>query len=205
MQQTRVMVDAAKRLINEKGTKFTTQELAQEAGVAVQTFYRHFGGKDQLLLAAIEDILAEEAGAYEQGARDINDPVARLRYYVMAVLLNLEREGRGAEVPGLITAELLRLHQQYPEEMQHIARPFLDLLARELRTCQDAGLLVLADADQSAELMVVFIRSAYHHYAFAARRPPAEAIAERVWEFCLAGIGGSAHERKPARESTAAP
>jgi AcrR family transcriptional regulator len=191
MQQTRVMVDAAKRLINEKGTKFTTQELAQEAGVGIQTFYRYFGGKDQLMLAAIEDILAEQAVEFEQAARELPGPLARLHYYVRAVLSNLEREGRSAEVPRLVVAELLRLHQVYPEEMGHVAQPFQDLLARELRACQEAGLLAPGDADRGAEYMVIFIRSVYHHYAFAARKEPTGVIADRVWEFCLTGIGGT--------------
>lgn len=93
MQQMRIMVDAARRLIAEKGTGFTTQELAKEAGVAIQTFYRHFGGKDQLLLAAIEDLIAENAARYEEEARELPDPVARLRYYVKAVLSGLDSEG----------------------------------------------------------------------------------------------------------------
>jgi TetR/AcrR family transcriptional regulator len=68
-----IMVDAAKRLIAQKGSGFTTQELAREAGVALQTFYRQFGGKDQLLLATLEDMHAEQAAAYEEAARDIPD------------------------------------------------------------------------------------------------------------------------------------
>lgn len=40
--QVRLMLDAALRLIREKGDSFTTQELVKEAGVALQTFYRYF-------------------------------------------------------------------------------------------------------------------------------------------------------------------
>ncbi|WP_138985403.1 helix-turn-helix domain-containing protein, partial [Mycobacterium avium] len=49
--QVRLMLDAALRLIREKGDSFTTQELVKEAGVALQTFYRYFATKDELLLA----------------------------------------------------------------------------------------------------------------------------------------------------------
>ena len=54
VQQARVLIDAARRLVAEKGENFTTHELVKEAGVALQTFYRYFAGKDELLLAVID-------------------------------------------------------------------------------------------------------------------------------------------------------
>src|ERR1700690_4453226 len=62
IEQARVIVQAARTLINRQGD-FTTQELVKEAGVALQTFYRYFQSKDQLLLALIEDMIAEQAVA----------------------------------------------------------------------------------------------------------------------------------------------
>jgi AcrR family transcriptional regulator len=56
---SRAILEAAHRLVAEKGEDFTTQELIKEAGVALQTFYRHYGSKDQLLLAVIGDLIAE--------------------------------------------------------------------------------------------------------------------------------------------------
>jgi AcrR family transcriptional regulator len=190
VQQMQVMVDAAKRLIAEKGGKFTTQELAAEAGVAMQTFYRHFGGKDQLLLAALEDMHTEEIARWEQEARDFPDPVARLRYYVTAAVSNLDAEGGAAAKARFVTAEHWRLHMLFPEEMAHANEPFAHLLVRELRAAQATGLLPPQDAGQAADLMAMLIRSAYHHFAFAATDEPAAAIAARVWDFCLAGISG---------------
>ena len=64
IEQAKSMVDAARRLIAQKGERFTTQELVKEAGVALQTFYRHFEGKDQLLLAVLEESIAEDVWAF---------------------------------------------------------------------------------------------------------------------------------------------
>ena len=69
------IVVAARRLITERGEHFTTQELVKEAGVALQTFYRLFGGKDQLLLAVFEDLIAESCAEYEAAAAELPDPV----------------------------------------------------------------------------------------------------------------------------------
>ena len=82
MEQATLIVDAARRLIAERGERFTTQELVKEAGVALQTFYRIFAGKDQLLLAVFDDLIAESCAEYEAAAADLPDPVSRLRFYV---------------------------------------------------------------------------------------------------------------------------
>jgi len=190
VRQMKVMVEAAKRLIARKGYGFTTQELAREAGVALQTFYRHFGGKDQLLLATLEDMHATMAEQYAAAARDLPDPLARLHYYVTTVLSHLE--GTGAESPQFITAEHWRLHQLFPEEMTLATQPTVDLFARELRAAQEQGLIAVSDVDRSAELMVMLVRAVYHHYAFKAATEPTSAIADHVWELCLQGIGGRA-------------
>jgi AcrR family transcriptional regulator len=195
VRQMRIMVDAARRLIAQKGSGFTTQELAREAGVALQTFYRHFGGKDQLLLAALEDMHAEHAVAYEEAAGDIANPLDRLHFYVTLALSGLDEAGPGAMTPQFITAEHWRLHQLFPQDTMLATQPTVDLFARELRAAQEQGLLATTDATRSAELMVMIVRTVYHHYAFVAKTESAGQIAEHVWEFCLSGIGGRAEGR----------
>lgn len=185
-----VMVDAARRLIAEKGSGFTTQELARESGVALQTFYRHFGGKDQLLLAVLEDLHAEMAVQYEESARDLPDPLARMRYYVRAVLDSLDQPGPALTRAQFITGEHWRLYQQFPEEVAAATQPIVDLFAREIRAAQEQGLIAPSNAASSAELVVMLLRTLYHQYAFAKRNESVDAIAEHAWEFCLAGISG---------------
>jgi AcrR family transcriptional regulator len=87
------------------------------AGVAIQTFYRHFGGKDQLLLAAIEDMHTEQVAVYEEAAGDLPGPVARLRY-IKAALSGLDAEGPGA-YPGFTAAA----HRTYHEPSFARGRP----------------------------------------------------------------------------------
>ncbi|MGH3250033.1 MAG: TetR/AcrR family transcriptional regulator [Trebonia sp.] len=190
VRQMKIMVEAATRLISRKGYGFTTQELAREAGVALQTFYRHFGGKDQLLLATIEDLHTTQAEHYAVAARDLPDPLARLHYYVTATLASLDGTGPAGQGPRFITAEHWRLYQLFPGEMTLATQPIVDLFAHELRAAQEQGLITVADVDRSAELMVMLVRAVYHHYAFTASSEPAAATAERVWELCLQGIGG---------------
>ncbi|MBL7494988.1 TetR/AcrR family transcriptional regulator [Frankia sp. CNm7] len=188
IQQTRDMVDAARRLIAVKGSSFTTQELVREAGVAMQTFYRHFTGKDQLLLAVLEDIVAENIGRYEQAARGLPDPLSRLRYYLTAMVAGLSGDLAGAR---FVTSEHWRLHERFPDEIAAADQPVVDLIERELRAAQDAGLLPPTDTGRDAEMIARVAMSVFHHYAYTSGRWSPEALGEYLWEFCLGGIGRS--------------
>jgi AcrR family transcriptional regulator len=191
IRQARVIIGAARRLMERKG-EFTTQELAKEAGVALQTFYRHFASKDELLLAVIEDLIREQANRLDALAADIADPVARLRLYVTSSLQSLSSS---ADLVGArsITAEHWRLHQLFPDEMEKAVRPFVDLVHRTLLEAQATGQATPIDAARDAWLMVDLVRSVFHTYAFAPLDRPLEEIAEHTWSFCLRGIGGHAH------------
>jgi AcrR family transcriptional regulator len=189
IEQSRQIVGAARRLIERRGGQWTTKELASEAEVALQTFYRHFDGKDQLLLAVIEDLMAESVAGYELVARRIKDPVDRLHRYVSIVFESVTDEGRpGAQY---ITAQHWRLHQVVPAELATAIKPFTDLLANEIRGAQAAGRLPAADADVIARAMTRLVMVEYHYYVFV---PPAEGmreVADRVWKFCLSGLGAA--------------
>jgi TetR/AcrR family transcriptional regulator, cholesterol catabolism regulator len=74
------LLDAAARLMERDGSQAVSmQALAAEAGVSVGLIYRYFGGKDELLLAVIVDVLeafATRVPAAVEAAGD--DPVHRL-------------------------------------------------------------------------------------------------------------------------------
>ncbi|MBL7501096.1 TetR/AcrR family transcriptional regulator [Frankia sp. CNm7] len=188
LQQTRTIVEAAHRLIAAKGASFTTQELVKEAGVAMQTFYRHFTGKDQLLLAVIEDLVSRYAGRYEQAARHLPDPLSRLRYYLTATVTGLFDDLAGAR---FVTSEHWRLRERFPDEIAAADQPFVDLIERELRAAQDAGLLPPSDVGRDAEMVARLAMSVFHHYAFAPSHRSAQDLGDYLWEFCLGGISRS--------------
>ncbi|MCL9759740.1 TetR/AcrR family transcriptional regulator [Frankia sp. AiPa1] len=185
MQQAGDIIAAARRLTVTKGASFTTQELVKEAGVAMQTFYRHFAGKDQLLLAVLGDLVAESAARYEEAARELPDPVSRLRYYLTRTVSGLSKD-----VPGgrFVTSEHWRLRERYPDEVAEADHPFVDLIERELRDAQDAGLLPPSDSARDAQMISLVTMSVFHHYSFAHGPWAPEDLGEYLWEFCLGGI-----------------
>ncbi|MEV1063940.1 TetR/AcrR family transcriptional regulator [Streptomyces sp. NPDC050263] len=189
VQQAQVILRAAHRLVQEKGSAFTTQELARESGVALQTIYRHFPSKDHILLTLVEEIIAEQATRMRTEARRLPDPVTRLRHYITRTLDAL-RDGGDRTGPRFITAEHWRLHQLFPDEMARIAQPFDDLVAQELAEAVAQGLLRPRDPAHGAWFAMKLVTSVYHHYAFATAHEPVEDVAGRLWAFCLAAFGG---------------
>ncbi|SQD97598.1 Transcriptional regulator, TetR family [Parafrankia sp. Ea1.12] len=205
MRQAKVIVEAAERLILLNGARFTTQELVKEAGIATQTFYRHFTGKDQLLLAVIEDIIANQTARYEASAQHLPGPVARLRHYVRSAVSSLNAPGWEGAGARFIPTEHWRLHQLYPEELAHATRPFADLVARELTAAQEAGLLAPRHIERDATVVARLVTSVYHHYAFARTDETAESIGDYLWSFCLAALGGSPEAEQPAEPARTHP
>jgi AcrR family transcriptional regulator len=182
-------VDAAHRLMTTKGAGFTTQDLAKEAGVALQTFYRHFAGKDQLLLAVFERLIGEQAIRSARVSRRVKDPIDRLRMYVTDPFNGL-RSKNGTAQARFMTAEHWRLYQLFPDEMNRARQPYADLVEQELRTATAEGRLTSTDPAKDAWLITQLVTSAYHHYAFAEPSQRVEEIVEHLWTFCLAAVGG---------------
>jgi AcrR family transcriptional regulator len=190
VRQARVIVDAARRLMMRQG-EFTTQELVKEAGVALQTFYRAFPGKNELLLALIEDAIGEEAATLEAQGRAIDDPIARLHLYVTHPLQGLTND-HSRVAARAHTAEHWRLYQLFPTEIEQASAPLIDLVQQTIIEARSKGLLRPGDAERDAWLALHLVRAVWFHYAFAPLERSIEEITEYLWSFCLQALGGHA-------------
>jgi len=186
VEQATSIVGAARRLIESKGPSFTTNELIKEAGIALQTFYRYFPGKDSLMLAVIENIIDENCAAFRE-ARRLPGPMERLRFYVDATVRALVSPGRG---PSFMTSEHFRLQTLYPAEVSRATQHYTDLLVEEIRDAMAAGRVHPSDPEYSAWLITQLTMAVFHHYDCAGLDEPADRIAERLWEFCLGALQG---------------
>jgi TetR/AcrR family transcriptional regulator len=188
-EQVRLMLDAAGRLIETKGDAFTTQELVKEAGVALQTFYRYFSSKDELLLAVISDAMTEACARWERGAVGIPDPLDRVRYFITSILGGAGREPRRDALAQFMVTTHWRLHRVFPDELAAAEKPLVDLLCREIQTAVDTGQLTSTTPEVDAWFVAELVRSVYHHYAFAS--DPGGDVQEHLWLFCLRALGGA--------------
>ena len=189
--QVRLMLDAAQRLIRDKGD-FTTQDLVNEAGVALQTFYRYFASKDELLLAVIGDAMTEACDRWSKAAAGIPDPMDRLRFYITAPLEQFHGDNYEAGGMRFIVSTHWRLHRIFPNELAEAGKPFVDLLRAEINTAAESGLLHPRNPEWDAWFVVELQRSIYHYYAYAAKPDDdLNDIKENLWQFCRLALGAS--------------
>jgi AcrR family transcriptional regulator len=187
VEQATSIVAAARRLIETKGASFTTNELIKEAGIALQTFYRYFPGKDSLMLAVIENIIDENCAVFREEARKLPGPMERLHFYIDATVRALDAPGRG---PSFMTSEHFRLQTLYPAEVSRATQHYTDLLVEEIRDATAAGRVHPRDPEYSAWLITQLTMAVFHHYDCAGLDEPTDQIAERLWEFCLGALHG---------------
>lgn len=188
IKQAKEIVDAAVRLMRTSGSGFTIQQLADEAGIALQTFYRYFPSKDELFLAVLEEVIAGSCAEMEEAGRRVADPVERLKLFITWPLQNLQE---GAYVQGrAIMHEHLRLHQRFPNEVEKATSLFTDLVARSLREAQEKGLLSPTDPERDAWVINELVRTTYHHFAFVEFGYDAQPVFHHLWTFCLRALGG---------------
>jgi AcrR family transcriptional regulator len=180
------LLAAARKLVLERGEHFTTQDLVKEAEVALQTFYRHFGGKDQLLIAVMAEMIDAHCESLRQRAAGLDDPVDRLQMYVTDTLSLVTS---GASGGRFITSQHWRLHQLHPDALAAANRPFADLVQRELEAAQATGQLAPRAPARDAWIINQLVMAVFHYYSFA-DDDDAGTVAEDVWQFCLAAVGG---------------
>ncbi|MFW0787065.1 helix-turn-helix domain-containing protein [Gordonia sp. CPCC 206044] len=187
VNQVQVLVDAAHRLIAVKGDAFTTQDLAKEAGIALQTFYRYFASKDELILAVIADAMKSSCERWTAAAADITDPLERVRFFIVAPLQGLNQgPQRGAQAQFMVSTHW-RLHRIFPEELAKAEQPLVDLMTSEIQAAVDAGALTTARPADDAWFTTELVRSVFHYYAYAPGR--VDDVEDRLWRYCRSALG----------------
>lgn len=185
------ILDAARRLSAERGSAFTTQDVIKEAGVALQTFYRYYGGKDQLLLALIADLIRGHVAGLREALAGVDDPGAQLELCVRSTVAAGNAAPAAAGAGRFITAEHWRLHDKFPSEIVAATEPVTALLREIIDAGRDTGVFATERADQAAWLITKLVMSVFHHLAFVPGDPAAP-DGDAVWAFCLAAVSAPA-------------
>ncbi|MFF0264136.1 TetR/AcrR family transcriptional regulator [Kribbella sp. NPDC004536] len=145
------IVAAATKLFLDQGYERTSVDaIAAEAGVGKQTVYGHFGDKEQLFLAVVEETRREQEAALTGVLQDTGDPLADL---TAAAELVLE---------GVLSPPIAALHRLTIAELPHhpeLQRLWRDrtgrnrreeLITEYFRNCDAKGLLRVDDAELAA-------------------------------------------------------
>lgn len=164
--RSRQILDAAARLMERSGSESVSmQALAAEAGVSVGLIYRYFGGKDDVLLAVIVDVLdafRTRVPAAVDAAQ--NDPIRRLAAAFTAYC-EVIASYRHAAV--LTYRESNTLSARGREHIKELEVQTSEPLREAIRDGIDAGLLSARHTDLVAyDLLLLAHAWALKHWYF---------------------------------------
>jgi AcrR family transcriptional regulator len=189
-QRVQRFLDAAQLIITEKGTTdFTVQEVVDRSRQSLRSFYQHFDGKHELLLALFEDALRRATDQIAAASTGHEDPVEALKTAVQ-LLFELSRPDPSAHRP-LFTDFAPQLLLSHPAEVRRAHAPLLELLTGLTAAAATAGQLraTLEPARAAALTMetVMFVANSSGAPSFGEgdRQP---ITTDEIWDFCSRGI-----------------
>ena len=206
------LVAATRELIAETGgTSFTVQDIARRANVSLSTVYTDFSGKDELLVAVLEEAIRMATDRLEAQLAACDGPLDRLRVAVVGPLLYAAGPDRPADVPAL-SRERDRLGDLFPAEAQAATDQLVDVLRAELAAAARAGLVTPVDPERDATAIYHLWSTELRELWRAGRFDEVEAAADYLWRLCCrflqvpaaldareAGAGGVAGDPGPER------
>lgn len=180
-------VDAAFDLVEETGSdEFTVQAVVDRCGASTRTFYEHFSGKSDLIIAMYEGVQRESIGALAPLVEVESDPLARLRAFVVG-RQELTRPG---PLSRLFTHHHFRLQENHPDELRLALAPVVGYLRGLVEDAADAGVIESGDHELTAGLILQTVTAFNHGRIFGSALVDREASPEEVWAFILTGLTG---------------
>lgn len=205
-QRVQRFLDAAQELLAAKGTTdFTVQEVVEHSRQSLRSFYQHFDGKHELLLALFEDALSKSATEIREKAASGRDPLDRLKIAV-EVLFDSCKPRAGRESP-LFTDFAVQLLISHPDQVAAAHLPLLGLFTELVEHAVEAGQVTSPKPRRTASLLMKTAMFTAQASAVPVGTHTSSITVEEVWGFCLGGITGGAAAGKPTdgRGPVAAP
>ncbi|GAA2121718.1 TetR/AcrR family transcriptional regulator [Actinomadura napierensis] len=187
-QRVERFLDAAQAIITEKNTTdFTVQEVVDRSRQSLRSFYQHFDGKHELLLALFEDALRRSSDQIRAAAAGQSDPLDRLRVAVQ-LLFELSRPDPGAQRP-LFTDFAPQLLVSHPAEVKIAHAPMLALFSDLMTQVEEAGQLREGVRPRRAAALVMQTVMFVAQSSGVAEEDNAHPLsADEVWDFCAMGL-----------------
>ncbi|MEU5755929.1 TetR/AcrR family transcriptional regulator [Streptomyces sp. NPDC047829] len=188
-QRVQRFLDAAQELIADKGTTdFTVQEVVERSRQSLRSFYQHFDGKHELLLALFEDSLSKSAVEMHERITAVKDPLERLKVAVN-LLYEASTPREGQQSP-LFTDFAIQLLVSHPDQVATAHLPLLALFTELVEDAVEAGAAVAPRPRRTASLIMQTAMFTAQAPAAPVGAHPSPIGAEDVWAFCLGGISG---------------
>ncbi len=211
VRQGRDLINAAARLMRRLDPEeLTMQNIAAEAGVSVRVLYRHFEGKDDLLVALIEESQIVFARLIEKATAGIADPLERLGEALRFATTDA-RQRTDQNFSRAMARFTLQTSLTSPDRVGAAHRPVIVVLAAMVEDAMQSEQIEAGAAEVAASNLY----SAYHAhqrnlYLGNSLGGPLPSPHELI-RFCLLGLGAhippgwekKLRQRKPGRATAA--
>lgn len=192
----RALIAAASRLIMRSGgADFTMHNVAAEAGVSRRVLYRLFGGRDDLILALLEESSLVYARLLAERADRFSDPVDRLcevLYFATDPRQLTDRDYNAAMIRISVETSV-----RSPKAIGGAHRPLVDVLAGLCKAAIDAGRIRRADPYSHARMLVLAL-TAYQQSMFLGASEFDPTRQDEFVNFCMSGLGAEVQSGWPA-------
>ncbi|MCV7226414.1 TetR/AcrR family transcriptional regulator [Mycolicibacterium komossense] len=155
-------------------------EIIVEAGSCNKAFYRHFGGKDDLLLAVMQRGIAVVAALLEEQMSRESDPAVKVARWVQGLLAQVTDPHMFSMCAATVAQMSASAHRQASDD--DVMRPLRELLSEPIER------MGRTDPDRDADAVFHCTMGTLRRYVGSERRPP-PADVDHLVQFCLSGIG----------------
>jgi AcrR family transcriptional regulator len=200
MSRSDRFIEAATEILSETGrTDFTVQELIERSKTSLRSFYQHFSGKEELLLALFEEIITTSVAEWRTEIEALPDALSSLHLLLERIYSQAAAPAEGGGINRALSVYHLQLAESRPADYARVLAPLRELILDVVKQgVSDGTFRSDIDPETLAMIMMQTLVGAAHMHALGAQPSGVPLEAERLWEFCLGGLTGSSGDSKPA-------
>jgi AcrR family transcriptional regulator len=184
-------IQAATEILSETGrTDFTVQELIERSKTSLRSFYQHFSGKEELLLALFEEIISTSVAEWREEVADL-DCLDGLHLLVERIHSQARNPDGTSGINRALSVYHLQLAETRPAEYARVLAPLRELILELVRDGIDNGQFRADIEPQTLSvIMMQTLVGAAHMHALGTDPYGGPLDTERLWDFCLGGLVG---------------
>jgi AcrR family transcriptional regulator len=188
MSRSDRFIDAAMEILSETGrTDFTVQELIERSKTSLRSFYQHFSGKEELLLALFEEVISTTSGEWREEIEKV-DALTALRLLLDRIYGQAAGPG-GAGINRALSVFHLHLAESRPADYARVLAPLRELILEQIeKGIAEKSIRADLDADTLATIVLQTLVGAAHMHALGAQPSGTPIDGDRLWDFCLGGL-----------------
>jgi AcrR family transcriptional regulator len=190
-------LDAALELLSSPaGDDFTVQNVVDRSGLSLRSFYHHFAGKYELMLALFEEGIRASAEHLHTEIEPISDPLERLQrftteYYRMCRSGDVQSD---RPLPVRSVGNFAHtLMFDHPQEASAAFAPLVLLLRQVLEDAATAG-AIRSDLDAEQVAGVILQAIMFNAFATTITGTRTDELPDRgdlLWALLIGGLTGS--------------